>query len=130
MLWSCHKYQYHEAFISLSLVFVWIVALVLTLFGILMKFLYSTSVSVCASCLNTILLTVTTVIYVNGKDKYGDYTPVKLKQSVQSDPSFAVPCNKINSELVSKECSYSEIQISADASLSGDSRREGKYEVE
>ncbi|KAH6759159.1 hypothetical protein C2S51_019394 [Perilla frutescens var. frutescens] len=71
-------------------------------------------------------------VYAKGKDKDGDNSPpVKLKQSLQSDSSCdVVPCTakEMNSDL--KECKYSEVQIVADASLSGDLPREGTYEVE
>lgn len=64
-------------------------------------------------------------IYAKGKDTHDNSPQVKLKQSLQSKPRFAVACtaNEINSE----ECKHSEMQIVADSSSSGDLR---VYEVQ
>ncbi|XP_057795615.1 serine/threonine-protein kinase PBL34-like isoform X2 [Salvia miltiorrhiza] len=60
-------------------------------------------------------------IYAKRKE-HDSSPPVKLTQSLQSDPSFAIPCSA--NGIISRECKHSEIQIVEEASSSGDLRRE------
>ncbi|XP_047959504.1 receptor-like cytosolic serine/threonine-protein kinase RBK1 [Salvia hispanica] len=65
-----------------------------------------------------------TGVYGNGKDKHHGSSP--LKQSLPRDPSFSVPFAV--DEIKLNESKHSEIQIVADASSSGDLRREDTNE--
>lgn len=74
---------------------------------------------------HTSLFVISIGIFANGKDKHHGSSP--LKQSLPRDPSFSVPFAV--DEIKLNEHKHSEIQIVADASSSGDLRREGMYEV-